>query len=54
MFNLYINEKKIKEKEDKIKKEEKNKLLEEKRQSKQNILTSFYLSIKNVKIINKI
>ena len=41
MYNLYINEKRIKEKEDKIKNEEKNKLIEQKRQSKQNNLISF-------------
>ena len=35
MYNLYINEKREKEKEDKLKKEEKNKLLDQKRQSKQ-------------------
>ena len=35
MYNLYINEKREKEKEDKIKREEKNKLLDQKRQSKQ-------------------
>ena len=35
MYNLYINEKRVKEKEDKIKREEKNKLLAQKRQSKQ-------------------
>ena len=35
MYNLYINEKREKEKEDKIKREEKNKLLAQKRQSKQ-------------------
>ena len=34
MYNLYINEKREKEKEDKLKKEEKNKLLDQKRQSK--------------------
>ena len=41
MYNLYINEKRIKEKEDKLKNEEKNKLIEQKRQSKQNNLISF-------------
>ena len=35
MYNLYINEKREKEKEDKIKREEKNKLLAQKRQGKQ-------------------
>ena len=35
MYNLYINEKRIKEKEDKIKKEEQDKILEQKRKSKQ-------------------
>ena len=35
MYNLYINEKRTKEKEDKIKKEEQDKILQQKRQSKQ-------------------
>ena len=34
MYNLYINEKRKKETEDKIKGEEKNKLIAEKRESK--------------------
>lgn len=43
MYNLYINEKREKEKEDKIKREEKNKLLDQKRQSKQINLILFLL-----------
>lgn len=35
MYNIYINEKKTKEKEEKKLNEEKNKLIAEKRQSKQ-------------------
>ena len=35
MYNIYINEKKIKEKEEKKLNEEKSKLVAEKRQSKQ-------------------
>jgi len=35
MYNIYINEKKTKEKEEKKLNEEKSKLIEEKRQSKQ-------------------
>jgi hypothetical protein len=35
MYNLYINEKKEKEKEEQLMNEEKNKLMYEKRQSKQ-------------------
>ena len=35
MYNIYINEKRIKEKEDKIKQEEKVKIIKQKQQSKQ-------------------
>ena len=35
MYNIYINEKRIKEKEDKIKQEEKEKIIKQKQQSKQ-------------------
>ena len=35
MYNIYINEKRIKEKEDKIKQEEKEKIIKKKQQSKQ-------------------
>ena len=37
MYNIYINEKRIKEQEQKLKEEEKKKLIEERRQSKQRI-----------------
>ena len=47
MYNLYINEKREKEKEDKIKKEEKNKLLDQKRQSKQiNLILFLFINEK--------
>jgi len=35
MYNIYINEKRIKEKEDKIKQEEKEKIIKQEQQSKQ-------------------
>lgn len=35
MYNIYINEKRIKEKEDKLKQEEKEKIIKQKQQSKQ-------------------
>ena len=47
MYNLYINEKREKEKEDKLKKEEKNKLLDQKRQSKPiNLILFLFLNKK--------
>ena len=42
MYNIYINEKRIKEKEDKIKQEEKEKIIKQKQQSKQK---HFYINI---------
>ena len=41
MYNIYINEKRIKEKEDKIKQEEKEKIIKQKQQSKQKL---FYIN----------
>ena len=47
MYNLYINEKREKEKEDKLKEEEKNKLLDQKRQSKPiNLILFLFLNKK--------
>lgn len=45
MYNIYINEKRIKEKEDKIKQEEKEKIIKQKQQSKQKHYYINFISI---------